>query len=51
MEFRNKRNVFIEETEIKKAVQIALITPIGVARNSYYDIVQSIVTAEDLLKD
>ena len=50
-EFRNKRNVFIEETETKKAVHIALITPIGVARNSYYDIVQSIVTVEDLLRD
>ena len=50
-EFRNKRNVFIEETGTKKAVHVTLITPIGVMRNSYYDAVQSIVTAEDLLRD
>jgi len=50
-EFRNKRNVFIEETGTKKAVRIALITPVGVRRNDYYDTVQSIVTAEDLFRD
>jgi len=48
-ELRNKRNAFIEETGTKKAVHIALITPVGVKRNEYYDMVQSIVTAEDLL--
>ena len=50
-EFRNKRNVFIEETGTKKAVHIALITPIGVVRNDYYDTIQSVVTVEDLLRD
>jgi len=50
-ELRNKRNVFIEETATKKAVHITLITPVRIKRNVYYDIVQSIVTAEDLLKD
>ena len=50
-EIRNKRNAFIEETETKKAVHIALITPVGLKRNVYYDIVQSVVTAADLLKD
>ena len=50
-DFRNKRNVFIDETGAKKTVRIALITPIGVRRNDYYDTVHSIVTAEDLLKD
>jgi len=50
LELRNKRNVFIEETATKKAVHIALITPAGVKRNDYYDMVQSFVTAEDLLK-
>ena len=50
-ELRTKRNVFIEETGTKKAVHIALITPFGIKRNDYYDMVQSIVTAEDLLKD
>ena len=48
-EFRNRRNVFIEETGTKKAVHIALITPIGVKRNEYYDIVQAVVTGEDLI--
>jgi len=48
-ELRNKRIVFIEETGTKKAVQIALITPVGIKRNDYYDIAQSIVTADDLL--
>ena len=50
-EFRNKRNVFIEETGTRKAVHIALITPIGVKRNDYYDMVQSVVTAEDLFRE
>ena len=49
-DFRAKRNAFIEETGTRKAVHIALITPIGVRRNSYYDTVHSIVTAEDLFK-
>ena len=48
---RNMRNVFIEETGTRKAVHIAFITPVGLARNEYYDEVQAIVTAEDLLKD
>jgi len=47
-ELRNKRTVFIDETETKKAVQIALITPVGIKRNEYFDIVQSIITTEDL---
>ena len=50
-ELRNKRNVFIEESRTKKAVQIALITPVGVKRNENYDLVHSIVTVEDLLNN
>lgn len=50
-ELRNKRNVFIEETGTKKAVHITLITPVGVKRNDYFDLLQSIVTAPDLLRD
>ena len=41
-ELRNKRNIFIEETGTKKTVHIALITPIGVKRNDFFDAVQSI---------
>jgi hypothetical protein len=48
-ELRNKRSVFIEETETKKAVQIVLVTPVGLKRNDYFDTVQSLVIAEDLL--
>ena len=50
-ELRNKRNVFIEETGTKKAVHIVFITPFGIKRNDYFDMVQSLITAEDLLKD
>ena len=50
-ELRNKRNIFVEETGTRKAVHIALITPIGVRRNDYYDTVQAIITIEDLFKD
>jgi len=50
-ELRHKQSVFVEETQTKKAVHIAMVTPIGVRRNSYYDTIHSIVTAEDLLKD
>jgi AAA+ ATPase superfamily predicted ATPase len=50
-EIRGRRNVFVEETRTKKAVHIALVTPVGLKRNSYYDVVQSIVTGEDLLRD
>jgi hypothetical protein len=50
-EIRNKKNVFIEETGIKKTVHIVLITPIGLKRNEYFDLAQSVVTAEDLLRE
>jgi len=50
-ELRNKRNIFIEETGTKKAVQIALITPVGIKRNAYIDIIQSLITTKDLLID
>lgn len=50
-DIRNKRNIFIEEAGTSNAVHIALITPVGLARNAYYDIAQSVVTAEDLLKE
>ena len=49
-EIRNKKNVFIEETGTKKTVHIALITPFGLKRNDYFDLAQSVVTADDLLK-
>ena len=50
-EIRNKRNAFIVETGTKKTVHIALITPIGLKRNAWFDIVQSVVTTDDLLME
>jgi hypothetical protein len=48
---RNKRNAFVEETRTKKAIHITLVTPIGLKRNVYYDLIQSLVTADDLFSD
>jgi hypothetical protein len=45
---RNKRNAFISENSTKKAVHIAMITPIGLKRNRYYDIAQAVVTMREL---
>jgi hypothetical protein len=45
---RNKRNVFIDESGTRKAVHIALVTPIGLKRNRYYDVAQAVVTMRDL---
>jgi hypothetical protein len=50
-DIRYKRSVFIAETGTRKAVYIALITPRGLKRNDYYDLAQSIVTADDLLRE
>jgi AAA+ ATPase superfamily predicted ATPase len=48
MNIRGKRNAFIHESGTKKAVHIALVTPIGLKRNMYYDIAQAVVTMSDL---
>jgi AAA+ ATPase superfamily predicted ATPase len=48
MNIRSKRNVFTNESGTKKAVHIALITPIGLKRNMYYDTAQIVVTMRDL---
>ncbi|MDR2610164.1 MAG: ATP-binding protein [Clostridiales Family XIII bacterium] len=45
---RGKRNTFIAESGTKKAVHIALVTPIGLKRNTYYDVAQAVVTMGDL---
>jgi hypothetical protein len=45
---RNRRNVFIAETGTKKAVQIVLVTPVGLSQGAYNQTVQAVVTAEDL---
>jgi hypothetical protein len=45
---RNRRNVFIAETGTKKAVQIVLVTPVGLSQGAYGQTVQTVVTEEDL---
>jgi hypothetical protein len=50
-DIRSKRSAFTTETGTRKAVHIALVTPLGLKRNLYYDLVQSVVSAEDLLND
>jgi AAA+ ATPase superfamily predicted ATPase len=50
-EIRHRRNAFVEETGTDKAVHIALVTPVGLRRNDYFDLVQSVITADDLTKD
>jgi len=45
---RNKRGVFIEESNTKKTVHITMITTYGVKHNEYKGNIQSEVTLEDL---
>ena len=44
----NRRNRFIYDTGTSKAVQLTLITPVALARNAHSDIVQNVVTADNL---
>ena len=45
---RNKRSVFIEETDTKKSVHITMITTYGVKQNEYWNNIQSEVLLDDL---
>jgi len=45
---RNKRHVFIEETNTKKSVHITMITTYGVKRNEYWNNIQSEILLDDL---
>ena len=45
---RNKRNVFIEETDVKKSIHITMITTYGVKRNEYRNNIQSEIVLDDL---
>ena len=47
---RRKKNVFICETNTRKALHITMITTYGLKRNMYSDIVQKEVTLEDLFR-
>ena len=48
---RNKRAAFIEETKIRKAIHLTMITTCGVKHNEYWGNIQSEVTMKDLFKD
>ena len=45
---RNKRGVFVEETNTKKSVHITMITTYGVKHNEYWSNIQSEITLNDL---
>jgi hypothetical protein len=45
---RHKRSAFREETKIRKALHLTMITTYGIKRNLYWGNIQSEVTANDL---
>lgn len=45
---QNKRERFIQETRTRKAVQLTMITTMGLMQNSYAWDIQSVVTMDDL---
>jgi len=45
---RNKRGVFIEETNTKKSVHVTMITIYGIKHNEYWNNIQSEVLLDDL---
>jgi AAA+ ATPase superfamily predicted ATPase len=47
---RNKRAVFRQETKMRKAVHLTLITTYGVFHNAYWGNIQSEVTIDDLFE-
>ena len=44
----NKINTFREETDTKKAIHLVLITTVGLKKNVHSDIIQNVITGEDL---
>ena len=47
---RNKRGTFREETKVRKAIHLTMITTCGVKRNEYWGEIQSEVVVEDLFE-
>ena len=50
-ELINKAEVFREETASDKAIHITLVTVKGLKRNEYSDVVQNIITGDDLFNN
>ena len=48
---RNRRTAFKLDTKTKKAIQITFVTTYGLRKNSHSDIVQSVVTMDDLFRE
>ena len=48
---RQRRSVFSTVTKTRKAVHITLVTTYGLKRTAYADIIQQVVTMEDLFRE
>lgn len=51
MNLRNKISRFQLETKSHKTIRLVLITALGLKKNIYSDIVQNVLTINDLFKD
>ena len=47
---RNRKEAFVRETGFRGGVHLTFVTPYGVKRNKYWNMVQSEVTLDDLFK-
>jgi hypothetical protein len=48
---RNRKTAFKLDTKTRKSVHMTLVTTYGLRKNSHSDIVQSVVTMDDLFRD
>ena len=48
---RNKMASFADETKTRKALHMTLVSPFGVKRNAYWQVLQSVVSADDLFAE
>ena len=48
---RNRKTAFKLDTKTRKSVHTTLVTTYGLRKNSHSDIVQSVVTMDDLFRD
>ena len=44
----NKMNIFREETGTKKAIHLVLVTTVGLKKNIHSDVIQNVITGEEL---
>ena len=48
---RNRKEAFARETGFRGGVHLTFVTPYGVKRNKYWNMVQSEVTLDDLFRE